>query len=224
MIVQRAVTSSMMETPGGARAGNEPRRCRSAVPLCRTEVVRPGGVMHRCPNRGSPRGDWRPSISWVGAALDIESRRTRDMKSWDEGIVRSLPDLYRLTAGTTRRTEGFAEISGCAWESIAPRSSRLTRDLGLRRTRKVGDRPQSLRCTSARRRRWPRPRSSNWAVEGIGPSKRSSSPNGSPIRRGGCRAAAVGLQLELAEDERLGAHRATSTSSRERSRRGRARR
>ncbi|HET9437028.1 MAG TPA: helix-hairpin-helix domain-containing protein, partial [Gaiellaceae bacterium] len=38
---------------------------------------------------------------------------------WDEGIVRSLPDLYRLTAEQLMELEGFAEISATrAVESI----------------------------------------------------------------------------------------------------------
>ena len=38
---------------------------------------------------------------------------------WDEGIVRSLPDLYRVTPEQLASLEGFAEISAIrAWESI----------------------------------------------------------------------------------------------------------
>jgi DNA ligase (NAD+) len=52
--------------------------------------------------------------------MDIESVGGSTIKKlWDEGIVRSLPDLYRLTAEQLVELEGFAEISATrAIESI----------------------------------------------------------------------------------------------------------
>jgi DNA ligase (NAD+) len=57
---------------------------------------------------------------WVGAALDIENVGGSTIKKlWDEGVVRSLPDLYRLTAERLAEVEGYAEISATrAYESI----------------------------------------------------------------------------------------------------------
>jgi DNA ligase (NAD+) len=56
----------------------------------------------------------------VGGALDIENVGGSTIKKlWDEGIVRSLPDLYRLTAEQLAEVEGYAEISATrAHESI----------------------------------------------------------------------------------------------------------
>jgi DNA ligase (NAD+) len=94
-----------------------PKRC----PLCKTEIVRPEGeVMHRCPNRACPSRGLETLYHWVGAALDIENVGGSTIKKlWDEGIVRSLPDLYRLRMEQLSELEGFAEISASrAYESI----------------------------------------------------------------------------------------------------------
>ena len=76
--------------------------------------------MHRCPNRACPSRGLETLYHWVGAALDIENVGGSTIKKlWDEGIVRSLPDLYRLTAEQLVELEGYAEISATrAIESI----------------------------------------------------------------------------------------------------------
>src|SRR4029078_13343393 len=97
-----------------------PKRC----PLCRSEVVRPQGeVMHRCPNRACPAAARETLYTWVGAALDIEHVGGSTIKKlWDEGIVRSLPDLYRLTAEQLAELEGFAELSASRAHASSQRS------------------------------------------------------------------------------------------------------
>ena len=52
--------------------------------------------------------------------MDIENVGGSTIKKlWDEGIVRSLPDLYRLSAEQLGELEGFAEISATrAYDSI----------------------------------------------------------------------------------------------------------
>jgi DNA ligase (NAD+) len=123
VIVQRAgdvipqVVGPAGEHEPGTKRWRMPKRC----PLCKTEVVRPEGeVMHRCPNRACPSRGLETLYHWVGAALDIENVGGSTIKKlWDEGIVRSLPDLYRLTAEQLAELEGFAEISAArAHESI----------------------------------------------------------------------------------------------------------
>jgi DNA ligase (NAD+) len=76
--------------------------------------------MHRCPNRACPSRGLETLYHWVGPALDIENVGGNTVKKlWDEGLVRSLPDLYRLTAEQLASLEGFAEISAArAFESI----------------------------------------------------------------------------------------------------------
>ena len=115
VVVQRAgdvipqVVGPAGEHEPGTKAWRMPKRC----PLCKTEIVRPEGeVMHRCPNRACPSRGLETLYHWVGAAMDIENVGGSTIKKlWDEGIVRSLPDLYRLTAEQLAELEGFAEIS-----------------------------------------------------------------------------------------------------------------
>jgi DNA ligase (NAD+) len=68
-------------------------------------------VMHRCPNRDCPSRGLETLINWVGIA-DIEGVGEQTIRLlWDRGLVRSLPDLYRLTKEQLMELEGFAEIS-----------------------------------------------------------------------------------------------------------------
>ena len=61
--------------------------------------------------RARPAGS-RPLIHWVGAALDIEGVGEQFVRRlWDEGLVRSIPDLYRLDAAQLSALEGYAEVS-----------------------------------------------------------------------------------------------------------------
>jgi DNA ligase (NAD+) len=123
VIVQRAgdvipqVVGPAGEHEPGSRPWSMPKRC----PLCGTAIVRPEGeVMHRCPNRACPSRGLETLFHWVGAALDIEFVGSQTVKRlWDEGIVRSLPDLYRVTPEQLAGLEGFAELSAArAYESI----------------------------------------------------------------------------------------------------------
>jgi DNA ligase (NAD+) len=59
-------------------------------------------------------------INWVQAAADIEGVGEQSMRRlWDLGLVRSLPDLYRLTKEQLMELEGYGEISATnAIESI----------------------------------------------------------------------------------------------------------
>ena len=123
VIVQRAgdvipqVVGPAGEHVPGSKPWSMPRRC----PLCDTEVVRPEGeVMHRCPNRACPSRGLETLYHWVGPALDIEFVGGNTVKKlWDDGLVRSLPDLYRLTQEQLEALEGFAGISAArAFESI----------------------------------------------------------------------------------------------------------
>jgi DNA ligase (NAD+) len=86
-----------------------PKRC----PLCGVEVVKPPGeVMHRCPNRACPSRGLETLIHWVSAAMDIEGVGEQFVrKLWDEGLLRSMPDLYRLTAEQLQELDGYGAIS-----------------------------------------------------------------------------------------------------------------
>ena len=93
----------------GTKQFRMPKRC----PLCGTEVVKPEGeVMHRCPNRACPSRGLETLINWVQGPSDIEGVGEQTIRLlWDRGLVRSLPDLYRLTKEQLLELEGFAEIS-----------------------------------------------------------------------------------------------------------------
>ena len=93
---------------GEHEPGTKPWRMPKRCPLCRAEIVKPEGeVMHRCPNRACPSRGLETLYHWVGPAMDIEGVGGNTVKKlWDEGLVRSLPDLYRDdgTAGGARGT------------------------------------------------------------------------------------------------------------------------
>ena len=123
VIVQRAgdVIPQVVGPAGEHEPGTKPWRMPKRCPLCKAEVVRPANeVMHRCPNRACPSRGLETLYHWVGSALDIENVGGSTIKKlWDEGIVRSLPDLYRLTGEQLAALEGFAEISATrAFDSI----------------------------------------------------------------------------------------------------------
>ena len=102
VIVQRAgdvipqVVGPVLPHAKGSKRFRMPKRC----PLCAAEIVKPEGeVMHRCPNRACPSRGLETLIHWVQAAMDIEGVGEQFVRRlWDEGLLRSMPDLYRLTA------------------------------------------------------------------------------------------------------------------------------
>jgi len=75
--------------------------------------VKPEGeVMHRCPNRACPSRGLETLIHWVSAAMDIEGVGEQFVRRlWDEGLLRSMPDLYRLTTDQLARLDGYGEVS-----------------------------------------------------------------------------------------------------------------
>ena len=115
VIVQRAgdVIPQVVGPAGEHRAGTKPWKMPSHCPLCGVEIVKPEGeVKHRCPNRACPSRGLETLIHWVSAAMDIEGVGEQFVrKLWDEGLLRSMPDLYRLTAEQLLEVEGYGEIS-----------------------------------------------------------------------------------------------------------------
>jgi DNA ligase (NAD+) len=115
VIVQRAgdvipqVVGPVLPHAKGSRRFRMPKRC----PLCDAEIVKPEGeVMHRCPNRACPSRGLETLIHWVMAAMDIEGVGEQFVRRfWGEGLLRSMPDLYRITPEQLQEYEGFGEIS-----------------------------------------------------------------------------------------------------------------
>jgi DNA ligase (NAD+) len=117
VIVQRAgdVIPQIVGPAGEHRRGTKEFRMPAHCPLCGAEIVKPEGeAMHRCPNRACPSRGLETLINWTGVA-DIDGVGEQTIRVlWDKGLVRSLPDLYRLTKEQLLELEGFAEISASA--------------------------------------------------------------------------------------------------------------
>jgi DNA ligase (NAD+) len=112
VIVQRAgdvipqVVGPVLPHAKGSRPFRMPKNC----PLCGTEIVRPEGeVMHRCPNPKCESRGLETLINWVWDIDGVGEQAIRRL--WREGIVTSLPDLYRLTKEQLMELDGYAEIS-----------------------------------------------------------------------------------------------------------------
>jgi DNA ligase (NAD+) len=115
VIVQRAgdvipqVVGPVLPHAKGTKRFRMPKNC----PLCGAEIVKPEGeVMHRCPNNDCPSRGLESLINWVMAAADIEGVGEQFVRRlWDLGLLRSIPDLYRLTKEQLAELDGYAEIS-----------------------------------------------------------------------------------------------------------------
>jgi DNA ligase (NAD+) len=115
VIVQRAgdVIPQIVGPAGAHRPGTKPFKMPKRCPLCGAEIVKPEGeAMHRCPNRACPSRGLEMLNNWVMAAADIEGVGEQLVRRlWDLGLVRSLPDLYRLTKEQLLELDGFQEKS-----------------------------------------------------------------------------------------------------------------
>ena len=68
--------------------------------------------MHRCPNRACPSRGLESLINWVQAAADIEGVGEQLVRRlWELELVRSIPELYRLTKEQLLELDGFQEKS-----------------------------------------------------------------------------------------------------------------
>ena len=115
VIVQRAgdVIPQVVGPAGKHRRGTKPFQMPTHCPLCGTEIVKPEGeVMHRCPNRACPSRGLETLNNWVMGAADIDGVGEQTVwRLWQQELVRSIPELYRLTAEQLMELEGFGEIS-----------------------------------------------------------------------------------------------------------------
>jgi DNA ligase (NAD+) len=123
VVVQRAgdVIPQIVGPAGEHEPGTKPFKMPKKCPLCGVGIVKPEGeAMHRCPNRACPSRGLESLINWVQAAADIEGVGEQSVRQfWELGLVRSLPELYRLTKEQLLELDGYAEISATnAVESI----------------------------------------------------------------------------------------------------------
>ena len=128
VIVQRAgdVIPQIVGPAGPHRRGTREFRMPKQCPLCGTDVIKPEGeVMHRCPNRACPSRGLETLINWTGIA-DIDGVGEQTIRIlWEQGLVRSLPDLYRLSKERLLELDGFAEISATAAIEAIQRSKQV---------------------------------------------------------------------------------------------------
>jgi DNA ligase (NAD+) len=115
VIVQRAgdVIPQVVGPAGPHQPGTKEFRMPKKCPLCGADVVKPDGeAMHRCPNRDCPSRGIETLNNWVMAAADIEGVGEQLVRRfWDLGLVRSVPDLYRLTKEQLLELDGFQDKS-----------------------------------------------------------------------------------------------------------------
>jgi DNA ligase (NAD+) len=115
VIVQRAgdVIPQIVGPAGPHAKGTKPFKMPKKCPLCGANIVKPEGeAMHRCPNRACPSRGLETLINWVQGPADIDGVGEQLMRRlWELGLVRSLPDLYRLTKEQLLELDGFQEKS-----------------------------------------------------------------------------------------------------------------
>ena len=115
VIVQRAgdVIPQIVGPAGRHKRGTKPFKMPTHCPLCGVEIVKPEGeAMHRCPNRACPSRGLESLINWVQSAADIDGVGEQLVRRlWELGLVRSLPELYRLTKEQLLELDGFGETS-----------------------------------------------------------------------------------------------------------------
>ncbi|MGZ4256966.1 MAG: NAD-dependent DNA ligase LigA, partial [Gaiellaceae bacterium] len=115
VIVQRAgdVIPQIVGPAGAHVKGTKPFKMPKKCPLCGENIVKPEGeATHRCPNRACPSRGLETLINWVQGPADIDGVGEQLMRRlWELGLVRSLPDLYRLTKEQLLELDGFADKS-----------------------------------------------------------------------------------------------------------------
>src|SRR4051794_15269726 len=128
VIVQRAgdVIPQIVGPAGPHARGTTPFRMPEKCPLCGEKVVKPEGeAMHRCPNRACPSRGLETLINWVQGAADIDGVGEQLVRRlWQLELVRSLPDLYRLTKEQLLGLDGFQEKSASNVIEAIERSKR----------------------------------------------------------------------------------------------------
>jgi DNA ligase (NAD+) len=123
VVVQRAgdVIPQIVGPAGEHEPGTKPFKMPKKCPLCGAGIVKPEGeAMHRCPNKACPSRGLESLINWVQAAADIEGVGEQSVRRlWELGVVRSIPELYRLAKEQLMELDGYGEISASnAIESI----------------------------------------------------------------------------------------------------------
>jgi DNA ligase (NAD+) len=110
-VIPQVVSPVTQRRKGRERPYRPPARC----PACGTKTVKPEGeVWTRCPNRKDCPGQILQSLKLFTSkgAMDIEGYGEKLVyRFYDEGLVRSLPDVYAITVERLEPLEGFQRKS-----------------------------------------------------------------------------------------------------------------
>jgi DNA ligase (NAD+) len=110
-VIPQVVSAITQRRDGSERPYVPPARC----PACGTKTVKPEGeVWTRCPNRNDCPGQVLQALKHFTSrgAMDIEGFGEKLVyRFYDEGLVRSLPDVYDLTVDRLEPLEGFQRKS-----------------------------------------------------------------------------------------------------------------
>ena len=112
VIVQRAgdvipqVVGPVLPRKRRTKVFRMPEKC----PLCDAKIVKPEGeAMHRCPNPKCDSRGLETLINWVWDIDGVGEQAIRRL--WREGIVTSIPGLYRLQKEQLMELDGYGQIS-----------------------------------------------------------------------------------------------------------------
>jgi DNA ligase (NAD+) len=123
-VIPQVVSPTTQRRTGKEKRYRPPRKC----PACGTPTVKPEGeVWTRCPNRYDCPGQILQALKHFTSkgAMDIEGYGEKLVyRFYEEGLVRALPDIYRLTVEQLEPLEGFQRKSAENLVSAIERSKR----------------------------------------------------------------------------------------------------
>jgi DNA ligase (NAD+) len=110
-VIPQVVSPITQRRDGSERPYVPPARC----PACGTKTVKPEGeVWTRCPNRNDCPGQVLQALKHFTSkgAMDIDGFGEKlVIRFYEDGLVRSLPDVYKLTVEALEPLEGFQRRS-----------------------------------------------------------------------------------------------------------------
>jgi DNA ligase (NAD+) len=108
-VIPQVVSPVTQRRDGSERPYVPPARC----PRCNTKTVKPEGeVWTRCPNRNDCPGQILQALKHFVGVMDIDGFGEKLVyRFYDEGLVRSLPDVYKLTTERLEELDGFQRKS-----------------------------------------------------------------------------------------------------------------
>jgi DNA ligase (NAD+) len=108
-VIPQVVSPITQRRDGSERPYVPPAKC----PMCGTKTVKPEGeVWTRCPNRKDCPGQILQALKHFVGVMDIEGFGEKLVhRFYEEGLVRSLPDVYALTVERLEALDGFQRKS-----------------------------------------------------------------------------------------------------------------